>query len=99
MTKADVLSTFKEVKVCTAYQHGEQMINELPFDLTDQMIPAYKSLKGWSEDLTQISSTDEFPPELMDYITYLEDVLETPISIVSVGPDRNQTILRDEILA
>jgi adenylosuccinate synthase len=63
------------------------------------MIPEYKSLKGWSEDLTQISSTDEFPPELMDYITYLEDVLETPISIVSVGPDRNQTILRDEILA
>ncbi|MFK7757000.1 MAG: adenylosuccinate synthase [Flavobacteriales bacterium] len=99
MTKADVLSTFKEVKVCTAYAHGNEVVDELPFDLTDEMVPQYNSIPGWDEDLTQISSTEEFPSELNGYIDYLEKELETPISIVSVGPDRSQTILRDQILA
>lgn len=95
MTKADVLSEFEEIKVCKGYMHKGEEIDYLPFDvLSDDITPVYEVLDGWAEDLTGLSSIDGIPSTLAKYIEYLEKVLETPITIVSVGPDRNQTLVR-----
>lgn len=95
MTKADVLSEFGNIKVCTKYLHKGEEIDYLPFDvLGDDMTPIYEELPGWTEDLTGLSSIDGIPASLENYIEYLEKELETPITIVSVGPDRTQTLMR-----
>lgn len=95
MTKADVLSEFENIKVCTAYKHKGEIIDYLPFDVLDEEIePIYEEVTGWKEDLTGLSSIEQIPAELNNYIQYLEDKLETPITIVSVGPDRKQTLIR-----
>jgi adenylosuccinate synthase len=100
MTKADVLSIFDEIKVCTHYIYRGEKIDYLPYDVTGEKIePVYDTVPGWKTDLTQLSSEDDFPQELSDYIDYLEKALETPITVVSVGPDRNQTIVRTEVPA
>lgn len=100
MTKADVLSEFETIKVCTAYKHKGEEIDYLPFDVVgDDLSPVYEELEGWSEDLTAMSSIDQIPGSLQAYIDYLERKLETPITIVSVGPDRNQTIVRESTWA
>jgi len=95
MTKGDVLSNFETIKAATAYKLSDGTVTEeFPFELTDEVEPVYTELKGWKEDLTGLKSEDQLPQELKDYITYLEKELEVPIKIVSVGPDREQTILR-----
>ncbi len=95
MTKADVLSEFGNIQVCTKYAHKGEEIDYLPFDvLSEDMTPIYEELPGWSEDLTELSSIDSIPASLNNYIEYLENALETPITIVSVGPDRSQTLMR-----
>jgi adenylosuccinate synthase len=95
MTKADVLSEFESIKVCTAYKHNGKTIDYLPFDVLDENIePIYEEIPGWKEDLTGLSEIAEIPSELNRYIEYLEGKLETPITIVSVGPDRMQTLIR-----
>lgn len=95
MMKGDVLSIFDEIKVCTHYLYKGEKIDYFPFDITDgTLTPVYESVPGWSCDLTQLRDEADFPKELSDYIDYLERHLETPISIVSVGPDRSQTIIR-----
>ncbi|WP_435622889.1 adenylosuccinate synthase [Flagellimonas sp.] len=95
MMKADVLSGFETLKVCTAYQYKGKEIQHLPYNIESENIsPIYKTLKGWSKDLTQMTQAEELPPALNDYIAFLEDELEVPIKIVSVGPDRLQTIHR-----
>lgn len=95
MTKADVLSEFEQIKVCTHYQHKGETIDYLPFDvLGDDLVPVYKTLDGWSDDLTTLSDISGIPAALDQYINYLESELETPITIVSVGPDRSQTLMR-----
>jgi adenylosuccinate synthase len=100
MTKADVLSIFDEIKVCTHYIYRGEKIDYLPYDVTGEKIePVYDTVPGWKKDLTQLSSEDDFPQELSDYIDYLEKALNTPITVVSVGPDRNQTIVRTEVPA
>ncbi len=100
MTKADVLSIFDEIKVCTHYIYRGEKIDYLPYDVTGEKIePVYDTVPGWKTDLTQLNSEDDFPQELSDYIDYLEKALETPITVVSVGPDRNQTIVRTEVPA
>lgn len=96
MTKADVLSEFKTIKVCTGYIHRGEEIDYLPFDVVgDDITPVYVELEGWSEDLTGLNSIEAIPSTLQQYIDYLEKALETPITIVSVGPDRNQTLVRN----
>lgn len=96
MTKADVLSEFETIKVCTAYMHKGEEIDYLPFDvLGDDLTPVYEELAGWSEDLTGLNDANELPDSLKAYVDYLEEKLETPILIVSVGPDRSQTLVRD----
>jgi len=100
MTKADVLSIFDEIMVCTHYEVNGEIIDYLPFDISDgKLKPIYKALPGWKTDLTQLKDEEDFPSELSNYIAYLEAELETPITIVSVGPDRAQTILRKQVVA
>jgi adenylosuccinate synthase len=95
MMKADVLSGFKKIKVCTAYQYKGEEINHLPYNVEENHVtPIYKELKGWSKDLTKMTKAEELPQALNEYIDFLEKELEVPIKIVSVGPDRLQTIHR-----
>lgn len=95
MMKGDVLSGFKSLKVCTAYEYKGQKISHLPYNIeTENVTPVYKELKGWDKDLTKLTSESEFPDALNDYIAFLEEELQVPIKIVSVGPDRTQTIHR-----
>lgn len=96
MMKADVLNIFEEIKVCTAYKlpSGEQL-EKLPFEINELDIkPVYKTMKGWNCSLEGVSTYEEFPAALKDYVTYLEKELQVPIKLVSIGPDRTQTILR-----
>ena len=96
MMKSDVLSGFKTLKVATAYKYKGETIEHLPFNIEPENVePIYTSFKGWSEDLTKMSEASQLPKELNDYIDFLEKELEIPITIVSVGPDRKQTIFRD----
>ncbi len=95
MTKGDVLSGFKTVKVCTAYNYKGKEIHHLPFNIEPENVtPVFTEFKGWKEDITKMKDASQFPKELKEYIEFLEKELETPISVVSVGPDRNQTIHR-----
>jgi len=95
MMKADVLSNLDKIQVCTHYKYNGELIDYLPFDASkDTIEPVYKELAAWKEDLTQLSSINEAPPQLIDYINFLEIELETPIVVVSVGPDRTQTLNR-----
>ncbi len=96
MMKGDVLNIFKEIKVCTHYElpTGER-IDRLSFEITDLDVkPVYKVMKGWNCSLANIHSYEEFPAELREYVHYLETELKVPIKLISVGPDRTQTILR-----
>ncbi|MEB2781841.1 adenylosuccinate synthase [Algoriphagus sp. C2-6-M1] len=96
MMKGDVLNIFKEIKVCTHYElpSGEK-IDRLSFEISEQEVtPIYKTMKGWHCSLENIHSYEDFPSELKEYVEYLEIELNVPIKLVSVGPDRIQTILR-----
>lgn len=96
MMKADVLNIFEEIKICTHYElpTGE-LVDKLMFEITDMEVkPVYKKMKGWHCSLADVRSYEEFPVELKDYVSYLEEELKVPIKLVSVGPDRVQTIMR-----
>ncbi len=93
MMKADVLSDFDELQICTHYNHNGKEIDYLPYNIDPAYLkPIYKSVKGWNCDLTGITDKAKIPGALMDYIKFIEKAVETPITIVSVGPDRTQTI-------
>ena len=93
MMKADVLSGFETLKVCTAYNYRGEEITHLPYNIeAENVTPVYTHFKGWKEDLTKLGSAVELPKELKEYISFIEKELEIPIKIVSVGPDRLQTI-------
>ncbi|HBU76790.1 MAG TPA: adenylosuccinate synthase, partial [Muricauda sp.] len=95
MMKADVLSGFDTIKVCTAYQYKGEKIQHLPYSIEEEYVtPVYTEMKGWSENLTKLSKAEDLPATLNDYIAFLEEQLNVPIKIVSVGPDRLQTIHR-----
>ncbi|CAI8173553.1 MAG: Adenylosuccinate synthetase [Bacteroidota bacterium] len=97
MMKGDVLSGFDELKVCTAYAYRGEIIQHLPYSLnTDEVTPQYTTIRGWKEDLTAMRSENELPDTFNEYVAFIEDFVQTPIRIVSVGPDRTQTIFRSE---
>jgi adenylosuccinate synthase len=97
MMKADVLSGIEELHVCTAYQYNGKTITHLPYTLDDAVIePVYTKFEGWKEDLTKLTDADELPEQLNEYIAFIEDYVKTPVRLVSVGPDRKQTIFRAE---
>jgi len=93
MMKADVLSDFEKIEICTQYNYNGQLIDYLPYNIDPNYLkPVTISIKGWNKDLTAIDDKTKLPKELMDYIKFIETATETPITIVSVGPDRKQTI-------
>ncbi|MDC6406991.1 MULTISPECIES: adenylosuccinate synthase [Maribacter] len=95
MMKGDVLSGFEKLKVCTAYNYKGKKIEHLPFNIeAENVTPIYTEMDGWAEDLTKMETEEQFPKALKEYISFLEKELEVPIKIVSVGPDRTQTIHR-----
>jgi adenylosuccinate synthase len=95
MMKGDVLSGFEKLKVCTAYNYKGEKIEHFPYNVeAENVTPIYTEMNGWKEDLTKMTSADQLPKSLNDYIDFLEKELEVPIKIVSVGPDRTQTIHR-----
>jgi adenylosuccinate synthase len=99
MMKADVLSDFDTIKVCTHYKINGKLTIEMPYDLNAlEVEPIYIELKGWKTDLTSIKNLTEFPKELIEYIEFIENETELPITIVSVGPNRDQTILKEKAL-
>jgi len=95
MMKGDVLSGFKTLKICTAYKYKGQTIHHLPYNIESENItPVYTEMRGWEADLTKMTNESQFPDALNEYIHFLETTLEVPIKVVSVGPDRTQTIHR-----
>lgn len=95
MMKADVLSGIGTLKVCTAYRYKGEVIEHLPYKLEEDLIePIFTEVAGWDEDLTKMTSEDEFPESFKSYIDYIEKEVGVPISLISVGPDRAQTIMR-----
>ena len=95
MMKADVLSGFKSLKVCTAYNYKGNIIHHLPYNVEPENVtPIYTEFEGWKEDLTEMNNESILPNALNTYIDFLEKELQIPIKIVSVGPDRKQTIFR-----
>lgn len=96
MMKSDVLDDFATIKACTAYRINGKLTEEMPYDLDAVDIePVYEALPGWQTPMTAFKSETEFPEEFRNYIKFLETKLEVPIAIVSIGPDRTQTIVRD----
>ena len=93
MMKSDVLDGFETIRACVAYERNGEILNDVPFD-TEGCTAVYRDLPGWKEDLSKMTSEDQFPQNFKDYIKFLEDELQTPITILSVGPDREQTIIR-----
>ena len=94
MMKSDVLSGFKSIKVCTSYEHKGKEIKYMPYDINDSSLkPIYDEFEGWNDDITKIRDFDKLPVNLKKYISYLEKELNIPITIISVGPDRLQTII------
>ncbi len=91
MMKADVLSGIEKIKICTHYTLEGRKIDYLPFEDNANLVPVYKEIKGWEMNLMELDDMDNAPKELNNYISYLEQILEVPIKIVSVGPDRKQT--------
>lgn len=95
LMKSDVLDTMPTIRVCVAYRLPDGTVtDEFPYNC-EGVEPLYEELLGWQTDLTMLRSEDEFPEEFNNYISYIEEYLEAPVSIVSVGPDRNQTIVRE----
>jgi adenylosuccinate synthase len=95
MMKADVLSCFETIQVCTHYIINGEKVDYFPFDVDGiDITPVYEEIEGWNCDLTKLQSYEESPQALKNYVTYLEQKLEVPITVVSVGPDRTQTLLK-----
>ncbi|MBP6089877.1 MAG: adenylosuccinate synthase [Crocinitomicaceae bacterium] len=93
MMKADVLSCFEKIQVCTHYIIDGEKVDYFPFDVNGiELTPVYEELEGWNKDLTQLTDYNDAPKALKDYVLYLEEKLEVPIKVVSVGPDRTQTL-------
>lgn len=93
MMKSDVLDGFDEIKACVAYEINGEKITDFPYSIEEETLtPVYVTLPGWKTDLSKMKSEEEFPEAFKNYISFLEKELETPITIVSIGPDRKQTI-------
>ena len=95
MMKSDVLDGFETIRACVAYEKDGQTTTDMPYD-TEGWKAVYRDLPGWKEDLSSMTSEEQFPKAFKDYIQFLEKELQTPITILSVGPDRAQTIIRNK---
>lgn len=93
MMKSDVLDSFESIKACVAYKIGDKTTQEFPFSIEEEITPIYEELPGWKVDMTNVKKEEEFPERFTEYIRFIEKELGVPVTIVSVGPDRNQTII------
>lgn len=94
MMKSDVLDTFDTIKICIAYSENGQELSYLPYELSDTIKPVFKDFKGWKKDMTECRSESDFPVEFSNYIAFIEKFIGVKLTIISVGPDRVQTIVR-----
>jgi adenylosuccinate synthase len=94
MTKADVMDTFDTVKVAVAYEINGKQTDEFPYELNDAIKPVYKEFKGWKTSISTIRDYGALPAELQEYIRFIESETGVPVKIVSVGPNRDETIIR-----
>ena len=94
MMKSDCLDTFETIKVCTSYKVDGVETDQVPFDTYAHIEPVYTEFKGWNADLTGCRQESELPKEFTDYISFMENYLGVPIRIISLGPDRDATIMR-----
>ena len=94
MTKADVLSGFEKIKVCTSYKINGKEVSEIPFENDAVIEPLYTELQGWDENISDIKKFEKLPSELKQYIKFIEKFCGVPITLISVGPDREETIFR-----
>ncbi|ESU22424.1 Adenylosuccinate synthase [Flavobacterium enshiense DK69] len=95
MMKGDVLSGFDTLRVCTGYKYKGDIINHLPYNIEEENVtPVYVEKKGWKADLTGMTKYDELPAELKEYVEFIEKEVGVPIKVISVGPDRTQTIMK-----
>ena len=96
ITKLDVLSGLEEIKVCVGYSFEDKKITDYPLvdEILDKCEPIYESFKGWDEDISEIIKYDELPENAKKYIEFIEDFIDVPIKYISVGPERNQNIIR-----
>lgn len=93
MMKGDVLSPFENIKICTHYELNNEAIEVIPFDgMSLDLKPQYINMKGWKVDIDKLETYDQIPSEVVDYVKYIEDQVKVPITVVSVGPDRSQTL-------
>jgi adenylosuccinate synthase len=92
VTKADVLTGFGKIKICTAYRTGDVLLDCLPYDTAQPLEPVYKEMNGWTTDISSITDCNELPVEFMDYINYIEDETGVPVTMISLGPDRTATV-------
>ncbi len=94
MMKSDVLDTFDTIKICIAYSDNGQELSYMPYELSDTIKPVYKDFKGWKIDMSECRSERDFPEKFSQYISFIENFVGVKLTIVSVGPDRTQTIIR-----
>jgi len=93
ITKADVLSNFKTINICTHYLLNDKPIDYLPYEINEPLVPVYKEMKGWGTDITKCKKYNDLPKEFVNYLKYVESEVKVPITIISVGPDREETII------
>ena len=97
ITKADVMDKFESIKVCNEYKYGDKKMDFFPYEINDPKLqPSYVSFKGWETNIVSSTKANELPQNFLEYISYIEHQVEVPVSIISVGPDRTQTIFRIE---
>ena len=96
MTKLDILGGIETLKICTGYKHKGGMLNDFPASLKvlSECQPVYENLPGWSEDISNIKEINDLPENAINYLNRIEELTQTPIHIVSVGAERNQTIVK-----
>ncbi len=94
MMKADVLGGFKTIKVATAYEIGGRKVEHFPFECGEDLTPVYREFKGWDCDICKVRSYEDFPAELKDYISFIEQETGCPVKIISTGPDRSEIVIR-----
>ena len=94
MMKADVMNGFDTIKVAEAYEIDGRRVTEFPYDIQDDVKPVYREFKGWKTDLKQVRRYEDFPAEFKTYVEYIERETGVPVAIISVGPDRDETIVR-----
>ena len=95
ITKLDVLSGLEELKLCTGYENGQEILNDYPYEQNMLYVakPVYKTYEGWTEDITSVKNFDDLPENAKKYIKAIEDYIQIPITFISVGPERNQNIV------